>query len=127
MQNPTAAPITLASTSSYRRGLLDRFLDDYEVVSPDVDESNVDDLEAGELATALARRKAEAVSAQAPGSLIIGADQLAVLDGRILGKPGGHQAAVEQLVAAWCPPGLPRILPSRTASWSAPMISEPGA
>lgn len=100
MQNPTAAPIVLASSSPYRRGLLDRFLDDYEVVSPDVDESNVDDLEADELATVLARRKAEAVSAQAPGSLIVGADQLAVVDGRILGKPGGHQAAVEQLVAA---------------------------
>ncbi len=100
MQNPTAAPITLASSSSYRRGLLDRFLDDYEVISPDVDESNVDDLEAGEFAARLARAKAEAVSAQAPASLIIGADQLAVLDGRILGKPGGHQAAVEQLVAA---------------------------
>ena len=100
MQNPTAAPITLASSSSYRRGLLDRFLDDYEVISPDVDESNADDLEADELAPLLARRKAEAVSAHAPGSLIIGADQLAVLDDRILGKPGGHQAAVEQLVAA---------------------------
>ncbi len=100
MQNPTAAPITLASTSAYRRGLLDRFLDDYEVVSPDVDESNVDKLEADELAPVLARRKAEAVSAHAPGSLIIGADQLAELGGRILGKPGGHQAAVEQLVAA---------------------------
>ena len=100
MQNPTAAPITLASSSSYRRGLLDRFLDEYEVISPDVDESNVDDLGADELAPLLARRKAEAVSAHAPGSLIIGADQIAVLDDRILGKPGGHQAAVEQLVAA---------------------------
>lgn len=100
MQNPTAAPITLASSSTYRRGLLDRFLDDYEVVSPDVDESNVDGLEPDALATRLARLKAEAVSAHAPGALIIGADQLAVLDDRILGKPGGHQAAVEQLVAA---------------------------
>lgn len=100
MQNPTAAPITLASSSSYRRGLLDRILDDYEVMSPDVDESNADGLDADELATLLARRKAEAVSAHAQGSLIIGADQLAVLDGRILGKPGRHQEAVEQLMAA---------------------------
>ena len=94
MQNPTAAPITLASSSQYRRGLLDRVLDDYEVMSPDVDESNVDDLGPEELATLLARRKAEAVSAHAQGSLIIGADQLAVLDGRILGKPGKHQEAM---------------------------------
>jgi septum formation protein len=84
MQNPSAPRIVLASTSRYRRGLMDRFL----TLPPDA------------LATALARRKAEAVSAQARDSLIIGADQLAVLDGMVLGKPGNHQKAVEQLLAA---------------------------
>jgi len=100
MQNPSAPAIFLASSSRYRRSLLDRFLDDYEAVSPDVDESNVDGLEPDELAAQLARKKAEAVSANAPQALIIGADQLAVLDDRVLGKPGGHQKAVEQLIAA---------------------------
>ena len=100
MQNPSAPRIVLASASPYRRGLLDRFLDEYDAVSSDVDE-NVDlGLNPQELATHLARSKAEAVSMAARDSLIIGADQLAVLDDQVLGKPGDHQKAVEQLLAA---------------------------
>jgi len=100
MQNPSAPAIVLASASPYRRGLLDRFLDDYQAVSPDIDESNVDELKPKALARQLARKKAEIVSRTARNSLIIGADQLAVLDGQVLGKPGDHQKAVEQLLAA---------------------------
>jgi len=100
MQNPSAPSIVLASASPYRRGLLDRFLDDYQSVSPDIDESNPDGLSAKKLARQLARQKAETVSRTARDSLIIGADQLAVLDGQVLGKPGDHQKAVEQLMAA---------------------------
>ena len=100
MQNPSAPQIFLASSSTYRRGLLDRFLDEYEAVSPEVDESNEQGLPPAELASYLARQKAEAVSAKAPRALIIGADQLAVLDDQVLGKPGNHQRAVEQLMAA---------------------------
>jgi septum formation protein len=100
MQNPTARQIVLASSSPYRRGLLDRFLNEFEVLAPDVDESNEAGLEPGALATDLARRKAEAVSATVRDALIIGADQLAVLDDRVLGKPGTPQKAVEQLLSA---------------------------
>ncbi len=100
MQNLSAPQIFLASSSTYRRGLLDRFLDEYEAVSPQVDESNEQGLPPAELASYLARQKAEAVSAKAPRALIIGADQLAVLDDQVLGKPGNHQRAVEQLMAA---------------------------
>ncbi len=100
MQNPSAPTIVLASSSAYRRGLLDRFLDQYETLSPNVDESNTDNLPIDELATHLARKKAEAVAANARDALIIGADQLAVLDKRVLGKPGDHQKAIEQLLAA---------------------------
>ncbi len=100
MQNPSAPEILLASSSPYRRGLLDRFLVEFEAVSPDIDESNAEGLEPGELARHLARAKAEAVSANSRNALIIGADQLAALDGRVLGKPGSHQKAVEQLLAA---------------------------
>ena len=100
MQNPAARRIVLASSSPYRRGLLARCLDEFEVRSPDVDESNEAGLEPAALATALARRKAEAVSAVARDALIIGADQLAVLDDRVLGKPGTAHKAVEQLLAA---------------------------
>lgn len=100
MQNPSAPPIVLASSSAYRRGLLDRFLDEYETVSPNIDESNGLDLEPEALARHLARKKAEAVSVKVRDALIIGADQLAVLDDQVLGKPGDHQKAVEQLLAA---------------------------
>lgn len=100
MQNPSAPTIFLASSSPYRRGLLDRFLDQYEAVSPDVDESNSEGLAPQELATQLARKKAEVIASNARQALIIGADQLAVLDDQVLGKPGDHQKAVEQLLAA---------------------------
>lgn len=99
MQNAAAGPIVLASSSIYRRGLLDRFLGEYEAVSPNVDESD-DGTEMPEhLAARLAREKAEAVSSTHRDSLIIGADQVAVLDDQVLGKPGDHQKAIEQLLA----------------------------
>jgi septum formation protein len=100
MQNPSAPPIVLASSSPYRRGLLDRFLDAYEAVDPEVDESNNDDLGPAELARYLARTKAEAVVINSRNALVIGADQLAVLDDQVLGKPGDNAKAVEQLLAA---------------------------
>ena len=100
MQNPTAPTIVLASSSPYRRDLLDRFLDTYEAVDPEVDETNVDNLPPEELARQLARKKAEAVAITARDALIIGADQLAVLEDQVLGKPGNHARAVEQLLAA---------------------------
>jgi septum formation protein len=100
MQNPSAPEILLASSSPYRRELLERFLAEFEAVAPDIDESNPEGLPPRELARHLARAKAEAMSASSRDVLVIGADQLAVLEGRVLGKPGGHQKAVEQLLAA---------------------------
>lgn len=100
MQNPTARPIVLASSSPYRRGLLDRFLEDYETRTPGIDERPIEGLSPQALATHLARQKAEAVAAAAPDALVIGADQVAVLDDTVLGKPGSTRKAVEQLMAA---------------------------
>jgi len=100
MQNPSSPAIFLASSSPYRRELLDRFLDEFQSVSPDIDESNGLGLDPESLAAHLARKKAEAVSMNARDALVIGADQLAVLEDTILGKPGNHQKAVEQLLAA---------------------------
>ena len=100
MQNPSAPTIFLASSSQYRRELLNRFLDNYEVVDPEVDERNNLGLPPAELAQHLARKKAEAVAVNARKSLIIGADQLAVLEDRVLGKPGDHARAIEQLLAS---------------------------
>ncbi len=99
MQNPSSPRILLASASRYRQSLLDRFLNDYETVSPDIDESAQESESASDLASRLAREKAETVSSQNPDALIIGADQLAVLDGVALGKPGDHQRALEQLLS----------------------------
>ena len=100
MQNPSAPLIVLASSSSYRRDLLDRVLDNYEAVEPDSDESNDTGLPPADLAQHLARKKAEAVAVNMRDALVIGADQLAVLNDQVLGKPGTHQRAVEQLLAA---------------------------
>jgi septum formation protein len=100
MQNPSAPTIFLASSSQYRRELLNRFLDNYEVVDPEVDERNDLGLPPAELAQYLARKKAEAVAVNARKSLIIGADQLAILEDRVLGKPGDHARAIEQLLAS---------------------------
>ena len=100
MQNPSAPTICLASSSPYRRSLLNRFLDRYEVVAPNVDESNDEGLDPEALAQHLARKKAEAIAINARDALVIGADQLAVLDQEVLGKPGDHSKAIEQLLAA---------------------------
>ncbi len=100
MQNPSAAPLILASSSRYRRRQLERFLDEFEVVAPGIDESAIAAEEPAELAARLARSKAEAVSGQHRNAVVIGADQVAVLEGRVVGKPGDRTQAVEQLMSA---------------------------
>ncbi len=89
--------LVLASTSRYRRELLARLNLPFECRAPDVDETPVP----GEAPESLARRlaAAKAQACAAPGLVVIGADQVASLDGRPLGKPGGHDAALEQLLA----------------------------
>ena len=100
MQDPSAPSIILASSSPHRRGLLDRILTEYQTVSPEVDESREGDEGPVEQAVRLARAKAEAVASTHTRQLIIGADQLAVMERRVLGKPGDHQHAIEQLLAS---------------------------
>jgi len=90
-------PLILASTSRYRRELLDRLRLPFEVQSPEVDES----AQSGETPAALAQRlalaKAHAVAAARPEAVVIGSEQVADLDGQALGKPHTHERAVEQL------------------------------
>lgn len=100
MQNPSAPPVVLASSSPYRRGLLDRLLTRFEAVSPGVDETPLAGEVPQSLVARLAREKAQAVASRNRDALVIGADQVAVLDGHVVGKPGDHAAAVEQLMAA---------------------------
>lgn len=95
------AKLILASTSKYRHELLTRFRLPFETVAPGVDEAVVKAAGGPALAVveALAWRKAEAVRALRPADIVIGSDQVAVLDGEVLNKPGTAANAVAQLRA----------------------------
>jgi septum formation protein len=90
--------LVLASTSRYRRALLERLCVPFECAAPQVDETALQDEAPGALAARLARLKAEAVAAARPGAVVIGADQVAVRGSETLGKPGSFERCVEQLV-----------------------------
>ncbi|HOY35693.1 MAG TPA: Maf family nucleotide pyrophosphatase [Piscinibacter sp.] len=90
-------PLILASTSRYRRELLERLRLPFEVVSPEVDETPQPGEMPAELAARLARAKAAAVATLHPHAVVIGSDQVAELDGQPIGKPGTHERAVQQL------------------------------
>ncbi len=93
----TPPPLLLASGSVYRRDLLARLRLDFSVEVPDVSEAAHPGEEPGELVTRLALDKARAVAARHPGAVVIGADQIAVREGEILGKPGDIETAQAQL------------------------------
>lgn len=95
---PPARPsLILASGSPYRRELLQRLKLPFAVDSPAIDEQRL----AGEAPAAMAMRlaiaKAAAVGARWPAALVIGSDQVAVVEDTILGKPGTMAGAIEQL------------------------------
>ena len=90
-------PLILASTSTYRRDLLNRLGLVFEVYSPGVDETPLPGERPADLALRLALAKAQAVAQQHPGAVVIGSDQVADLHGEALGKPGNHANAVNQL------------------------------
>lgn len=92
--------ILLASTSRYRRALLERLGLAFGIDAPEIDETPGKGEPPGTLALRLAEAKARAAAARWPGALVIGSDQVAELDGRILGKPGSNERAREQLLAA---------------------------
>lgn len=92
--------LVLASTSPFRRALLERLGLPFETAAPSVDEAARPGETPGMLVTRLARAKAEAVRDRFPTSLIIGSDQVAFRDGQILGKPGTRAKAIEQLEQA---------------------------
>ena len=91
--------LILASTSRYRRELLERLRLPFEVHSPQVDETAQPDESPAALALRLALAKAQAVAQRFPAAVVIGSDQVADLDGLPIGKPGSHERAVEQLRA----------------------------
>lgn len=89
--------LILASTSPYRRELLARLGVPFEVAAPDIDETPLAGESPDDTAMRLSLLKARAVATQFPDALIIGSDQVALLEGEQLGKPGDHANAVAQL------------------------------
>ncbi len=96
---PLSPALILASTSRYRRELLQRLRLPFDVVSPGVDETPQPGEPPAALALRLALAKAHAVAAQRPQAVVIGSDQVADLDGQPIGKPGTHERAQAQLRA----------------------------
>jgi septum formation protein len=92
--------LVLASSSPYRRELLGRLGLPFRSVAPAVDETPLPGELHDRLVSRLAEAKARAVARENPGALVVGSDQVAVLDGERLGKPGSHGRAVAQLLRA---------------------------
>lgn len=89
--------LVLASTSRYRRELLSRLKLPFEVVSPNVDETPMPYETPSATALRLSVLKAQAVIDQFPEALIIGSDQVLMLEEEQLGKPGNYENAFQQL------------------------------
>jgi septum formation protein len=97
MNSPKNPPLILASTSRYRRELLQRLRIPFEVISPNVDETPLTGESTLDLALRLANAKAAAVAKEHPHAWVIGSDQVADLHGAAIGKPGNFERALAQL------------------------------
>jgi septum formation protein len=92
--------LVLGSTSIYRRELLERLKIPFRVVAPEIDETPRTGEAPDQLVGRLSLEKARSVAETNPGCLVIGSDQVAVHDGKIVGKPYTHDVAMRQLRAA---------------------------
>jgi septum formation protein len=92
--------LVLASTSPYRKALLDRLQVPFIIDAPNIDEMALSQEPPETLVKRLALQKAQAVAVRHPCAVIIGSDQVALLDGTIIGKPITHKNACEQLLRA---------------------------
>jgi MAF protein len=91
--------LVLASTSPFRRALLEKLGLPFDTVAPEVDERRREGESPVALVKRLAESKARALAERFPGALLIGSDQVACLGEEILGKPGSEEKAVAQLMA----------------------------
>ena len=98
MQTKKKQKILLGSSSSHRKKLLDKYLDNYHIIEPNIDES----LEYFEFnskySEELAKIKSHKIRGKVSESLIITSDQIGVLDRKLLKKPLDHKNAIEQLL-----------------------------
>ncbi len=99
VQESSAPALILASTSRYRRELLERLRLPFQALPPEVDETPLPGEAPAALAERLALAKARALAERFPDAVVIGSDQVADVDGVAIGKPGNHERAVEQLRA----------------------------
>jgi septum formation protein len=118
----TAPPIILASTSRYRKELLERLGLVFSTVSPDVEEQQNVDESPLENCRRLALEKAQTIARINPHAIVIGSDQVLDLDGEALSKPGDFANALSQLKRCqgrtiFCYTALAVVAPSR-----APMV-----
>lgn len=89
--------LILASSSKYRRQLLERLGLPFTAISPDIDETPLEHETPATMAIRLAQQKAATIAKQYPNAWIIGSDQSADLHGQVIGKPGNHERALMQL------------------------------
>ena len=89
--------LILGSSSPFRKQILEKLSLPFACHSPDIDETALADESPQSLVARLALLKAQAISNAHPNSLIIGSDQVATVEGNILGKPHSHANAVKQL------------------------------
>jgi len=92
--------LVLGSSSPFRKALLEKLDLEFATDSPDIDETPLKNESPEDMVARLAKLKALAIAERHPNSIIISSDQCATLDGAIIGKPGQHEAAVEQLTNA---------------------------
>ncbi len=98
MPSSTTFPrLILASSSKYRKELLSRLHLPFDVSVPNIDEAPLPEEAPEKTASRLAKEKSFSIAQQVPGSLVIGSDQVATLDGEQIGKPGSHAKALNQL------------------------------
>lgn len=97
LEDPQLVSLILASTSPYRRDLLERLRIPFFCIPPGVDESRFPDETPQEMAWRLATEKSRVISARYPQHVVIGSDQVADWQGQALGKPGSREAACAQL------------------------------
>ncbi|MDB2705700.1 Maf family nucleotide pyrophosphatase [Pseudomonadota bacterium] len=92
--------LILGSSSPFRKELLAKLCLEFITSSPDIDETRLENEHPHTLVQRLAEQKARKIAEDYPDALIIGSDQVAVLDEQVLGKPGNYDNAMKQLMAA---------------------------
>jgi len=92
--------LILASTSPFRKAILDKLGIDFDTASPETDETALENEMPQQLVERLSIAKAKVIADKVSDTLVIGSDQVSVIDGEIIGKPHTHENAVKQLQSA---------------------------